>query len=69
MSSVAEVVAAIRQMSEQDRDEVRRVLDEMSEREFQEERAQAARDWAGSGLTDDDIDRAVAKLRHGRPMS
>jgi hypothetical protein len=66
MSSVAEVLAAVRQMSEADREAVRRALDEIAEREFQEERARATREFHARGLTDDDIDRAVAELRHGR---
>jgi hypothetical protein len=63
MSSVTEVVAAVRQMSEEDCDAVRRALEEMEEREFQEERAWATREFHARGLTDDDIDRAVAELR------
>jgi hypothetical protein len=63
MSSVAEVVAAVRQMAEQDRQAVRRVLDEIEEQEFQEERKRATREFHDRGLTDDDIDRAVAELR------
>ena len=66
MSTVAEVVAAVRQMTEEDREAVRRALDEMEEREFQDERARATRDFHARGLTDDDIDRAVAELRYGR---
>jgi hypothetical protein len=64
MSSVAEVVAAVQQMSEEDRAAVRRALDELEEREFQEERSRATREFHARGLTDDDIDRAVAELRH-----
>ena len=64
MSSVTEVVAAVRQMSNDDRDAVRRALEEMDEREFQEERSRATREFHARGLTDDDIDRAVAELRH-----
>jgi hypothetical protein len=64
MSSVAEVVAAVRQMSEEDREAIRRALDEIAEREFQDERARATRDFHARGLTDEDIDRAVAELRH-----
>ena len=64
MSTVAEVVAAVRQMTEEDREAVRRALDEMEEREFQDERARATRDFHARGLTDDDIDRAVAELRN-----
>jgi hypothetical protein len=64
MSTVAEVVAAVRQMTEEDREAVRRALDEIEEREFQDERARATRDFHARGLTDDDIDRAVAELRH-----
>ena len=68
MSTVAEVVAAVRQMTEEDREVVRRALDEIEEREFQEERARATREFHARGLTDEDIDRAVAELRHeGRP--
>ncbi len=64
MSSVAEVVAAVRQMTEEDREAVRRALEEIDEREFQEERDRATREFHARGLTDDDIDRAVAELRH-----
>jgi hypothetical protein len=64
MSSVAEVVAAVRQMSEEDREAIRRALDEIAEREFQDERARATRDFHARGLTDEGIDRAVAELRH-----
>ena len=68
MSSVAEVVAAVRQMTEEDREAVRRALEEIEEREFQEERAKATREFHARGLTDADIDRAVAELRNeGRP--
>lgn len=64
MSSVAEVVAAVRQMGEEDRNAVRRALEEMDERAFQEERSRATKEFHARGLTDDDIDRAVAELRH-----
>jgi hypothetical protein len=64
MSSVAEVVAALRQMSEVDREAIRRVLDEIADREFQEERARATREFHAPGLTDEDIDWAVAELCH-----
>ena len=63
MSTVAEVVAAVRRMSEADRDAVRRALDELEEAEFQAERARATRDFHARGLTDDDIDRAVERMR------
>lgn len=61
MSNVAEVLAAVRQMSDAERDAVRRALDELEEMEFQEERARATRDFHARGLTDDDIDRAVER--------
>jgi hypothetical protein len=64
MSTVAEVVAAVRQMTEEDREAVRRALDEIEEREFRDERARATQEFHARGLTDDDIDRAVAELRN-----
>jgi Arc/MetJ-type ribon-helix-helix transcriptional regulator len=64
MSSVAEVLAAVRQMSDVDREAVRRTLDEIEEREFQEERVRATREFHARGLTDDDIDEAVRRLRY-----
>lgn len=63
MSNIAEVLAAIRQLSDDERVAVRRALDEIEERAFQIERARATADFHARGLTDDDIDRAVAELR------
>jgi hypothetical protein len=68
MSTVAEVVAAVRRMSEPEGDAVRRVLDELGDAEFRAERARATRDFHSRGLTDDDIDRAVEQhCRESRP--
>ena len=50
-------------MTEVDREAVRRALDEIEEREFQEERARATHEFHARGLTDDDVDRAVDEVR------
>ena len=64
MSNIAEVLAAVRQMSDDDREAVRRALDEIEERAFQEERIRATADFHARGLTDDDIDEAVRRHRY-----
>jgi uncharacterized membrane protein len=64
MSKVEEIVEAVRALSDDDYVRLREALDEMDKAEWEAARAQAARDWAASGLTDDDIDAVVMRLRH-----
>jgi hypothetical protein len=41
-----------------------RVLEELDQKTWDKERAEATRGFHDAGLTDDDIDEAVRKLRH-----
>jgi hypothetical protein len=68
MSKVEEILQAVRALGHEEYVALRQALDEMDKAEWEAERAKAARDWAASGLTDDDIDEAVRRLRYeGRP--
>jgi uncharacterized membrane protein len=68
VSKVEEILQAIRALGHEEYLELRQAMDEMDKAEWEAERARAARDWAASSLTDDDIDAAVMRLRYeGRP--
>ena len=64
MSKVDEILQAVRALSDDDYVRLREALDEMDRAEWDAERARAARDWAASGLTDEDIDAAVLRHRY-----
>jgi hypothetical protein len=54
----------VRGMTNAERDELFRLLEELDEAEWNRERAEASRAFHAAGLTDDDIDEAVRKLRY-----
>ncbi|MFO0810272.1 MAG: hypothetical protein U0746_16745 [Gemmataceae bacterium] len=64
MSKVQEILRAVRELSHEEYLELRASMDEFDEAEWEAARTQAARDWAATGLTDDDIDEAVRRRRH-----
>jgi uncharacterized membrane protein len=64
MTKIDEILQAVRALSHEEYIQLRQAMDAMDEAESQAERAQAARDWAASGLTDDDIDAAVLRHRY-----
>ena len=61
---VEEVMTIVRGMSDVEREELFRRLEELDEREWKRERAAATQAFHRAGLTDDDIDEAVRKLRY-----
>jgi uncharacterized membrane protein len=64
MSTVEDILQAVRALKDDEYVRLREALDEMDKSEWEAERARAARDWAASGMTDDDIDAAVMRLRY-----
>lgn len=64
MSTVEEILQAVRTLADDDLIRLREALDEMGKSEWEAARAQAAREWAASGLTDEDIDEGVRRLRY-----
>jgi len=64
MSKVEEIMQAIRDLDEREYVALREAMDEMDKAEWETERARAAQEFHARGLTDHDIDRAVAELRH-----
>jgi hypothetical protein len=54
----------VRGMTDEERDELFRLLDELDDRNWSRERAEATRAFHQARLTDDDIDEAVRKLRY-----
>jgi hypothetical protein len=64
MPAVEEVMSIVRRMSDDEREELRRRLNEFDEQEWQKELAESTRQFHAAGLTDNDIDEAVRKLRY-----
>lgn len=64
MPAVEEVMTIVRGMTDAERDELFRLLEQLDQKEWDKERAEATRAFHGAGLTDDDIDEAVRKLRY-----
>jgi formate dehydrogenase assembly factor FdhD len=64
MPAVEEVMTIVRGMTDAERDELFRLLDELDQKAWDKERADATRAFHAAGLTDDDIDEAVRKLRY-----
>jgi hypothetical protein len=64
MASVTEIVDAVRSLTFEQFLEFRAALDGLEIEEWRSELAKSTADWERSGLTDDDIDRAVAKRRY-----
>jgi len=64
MPAVDEVMTIVRRMTDDERAELRRRLDEFDEQEWQKELAESTRQFHATGTTDDDIDEAVRKLRY-----
>jgi hypothetical protein len=62
--AVEEVMKIVRGMTDAERDELFRLLEEFDERAWHRERAEATRAFHSAGRTDDDIDEAVRKLRY-----
>ena len=65
MATVDEILDAVRSLSFEDYVKLRSALDSLDETEWNAELARSTEQWNKSGLTDDDIDRAVARRRHG----
>ena len=65
MSTVAEILEAVRRLTPEELRELRQALDEA---EWDVELDRATAEWRRSGRTDDDIDAAVLRRRYeGRP--
>lgn len=64
MPVVEEVMSIVRRMTDEERDELFRLLEELDDEAWQRERAEATRAFQRAGLTDDDIDEAVRKRRY-----
>jgi hypothetical protein len=61
---VEEVMTIVRGMTDEERDELLRLLEELDDEAWRRERAEATRAFHSAGLTDEDIDEAVRKLRY-----
>ena len=64
MATVDEILDAVRCLSFEEYVKLRSALDSLDETEWNAELARSTEQWNKSGLTDDDIDRAVARRRH-----
>ncbi|HKA05661.1 MAG TPA: hypothetical protein VKD71_00295 [Gemmataceae bacterium] len=64
MPVVDEVMTIVRGMTDEERDELFRLLEELDDEAWRRERAAATRAFHSAGLTDEDIDEAVRKLRY-----
>jgi hypothetical protein len=64
MPAIEEVMAIVRGMSQAERDELFDRFDEFDRQVWNQERAEATQAFHSAGLTDDDIDAAVRKMRH-----
>jgi hypothetical protein len=64
MPAVAEVMTMVKNLNEQELEELFRLIEEMDSWQWYKEREEATRAFHAAGLTDDDIDEAVRKLRH-----
>ena len=60
----ARIPAGVRRMTDGEREELRRRLDEFDEQEWQKELDHATQQFHESSMTDDVIDEAVRKLRY-----
>ncbi len=68
MPAVEEVMTIVRRMTDAERDELFRLLEDLDQQTWDKQRAEATRAFHDAGLRDDDIDEAVRKLRYeGRP--
>ena len=65
-SAVQEIVQRIKALSDKDREALDQILAEMVEREWQKEARRARRGAKKMGITQETIDRAVAKVRYGK---
>ena len=64
MATVDEILNAVRSLSFDEYIKLRSALDSLDETEWNAELARSTDQWRKSGLTDEDIDRAVARRRH-----
>ena len=64
MPVVDQVMTMVESMTEKDRDELLRRLEELDRKLWTDERRKATQTFHAAGLTDDDIDEAVRKLRY-----
>jgi ATP-dependent DNA ligase len=64
MPVVEEVMTIVRGMTDEERDELLRRLEELDEQRWQRERTETTRRFQAAGVTDDDIDETVRKLRY-----
>jgi hypothetical protein len=68
MPAVEDVMSIVQRMTDEERMELRRRLDEFDEQEWQKELDESTRQFHAAWMTDDDIDEAVRKQRNeGRP--
>jgi hypothetical protein len=66
--AVEEVMTIVRGMTPAERDELFELFEELDQKAWDRERADATRAFHSAGMTDDDTDEAVRKLRYeGRP--
>ena len=64
MPEVEKVMTIVRGMTDAERDELFRLLEDLDKKTWDKERTEATRAFHGDGLTDDNIDEAVRKLRY-----
>jgi hypothetical protein len=64
MSTVEQILNAVRGLSFEEYLQLRSALDSLDETEWKAELERSTKQWNESGLTDDDIDRAVARRRY-----
>ena len=64
MPAVEEVMTIVRGMTDAERDQLWQLLEELDQKPWDKERAEATQAFHGAGLTDADIDEAVRKLRY-----
>jgi hypothetical protein len=64
MSKVEEILQAVRALDDDEYVALRQALDEMDRVDWEVERARATQEFHARGLTDEDIDAAVMRLRY-----
>jgi hypothetical protein len=64
MATVEEILDAVRGLSFEQYVQLRQSLDGLDEDEWRHELARSTANWKASGLTDEDIDRAVERRRY-----
>ena len=64
MPAVEEVMTLVKKLNDQELEELFRLIEEMDAWQWYKERDEVTRACHAGGLTDDDIDDAVRKLRY-----